>query len=103
MQIIWSKNADRQMYLISLYIQKQFGTKRKKEFLREVRQTTNLLKRNPELGPPDPLFKECNYVYRSIIINGLNKLVYYINNDVIYISAFWDTRREPECMANELS
>lgn len=103
MQIIWTKNADRQMYLISVYIKKQFGTKRKKEFLLEVRKTTSLLKRNPELGAPDPLFSKCDDVYRSIIINGLNKMVYYIDNDVIYISAFWDTRREPERMANELS
>lgn len=101
MQIIWSKNADRQMYLISLYIQKQFGTKRKTEFLREVRQTTGLLKQNPELGAPDPLFKDCSIAYRSIIINGLNKLVYYIDNDVIFISAFWDTRREPESIVEK--
>ena len=96
MKIIWSKNADRHMYSIALYIQKQFGTERKKVFLQEVRKTTNLLKSNPELGFVDPLFNESNIPYRSIIINGLNKMVYYVNNDVIYIMALWYTRREPK-------
>lgn len=96
MKIIWSKNADWHMYQIALYIQKQFGTERKKEFLREVRRTTNLLKNNPELGFVDPLFNELSTQYRSIIINGLNKMVYYVDNDTINITAFWDTRREPQ-------
>ena len=33
--------------------------------------------------------------YRSVIINGLNKMVYRIDGDIIYIVDFWDTRREP--------
>lgn len=95
MEIIWSKNADRHMYQIALYIQKQFGTESKKEFLREVRKTTNLLKNNPELGFVDPLFNDYSIPCRSIIINGLNKMVYYVENDTINIYAFWDTRSEP--------
>ena len=29
------------------------------------------------------------------IVNGLNKMVYRIDDDVINIVAFWDTRMEP--------
>ena len=89
------KEADRQMNMIACYIQNVFGIKRRREFLKEVRQTTTLLKRSPNIGQIDPLFKDCTIAYRSIIINGLNKMVYYIDDDTIYILAFWDTRREP--------
>ena len=33
--------------------------------------------------------------YRSVIVNGLNKMVYYVEDDTVYIAAFWDTRMEP--------
>ena len=39
--------------------------------------------------------------YRSIIINGLNKLVYRIDDDIIHIVDFWDTRREPKNQASQ--
>ena len=36
------------------------------------------------------------------IINGLSKLVYRIDDDVIHIVAFWDTRMEPEHQAAQV-
>ncbi|MCR5453706.1 MAG: hypothetical protein K6F33_01805 [Bacteroidales bacterium] len=42
--------------------------------------------------------------YRSIIINNLSKMVYFVddNADTIYIAAFWDCRQDPlsqiECL-----
>lgn len=39
--------------------------------------------------------------YRSVIINGLNKLVYFTEGDILYIAGFWDTRREPKNQARQ--
>ena len=99
MEIEWTSNADRQMYQIAEYVFKKFGAKQRKEFLREVRHTTNLIKQSPNIGPIDPLFEDCSIDYRSVIINGLNKIIYRIDGDTIYITAFWDTRREPNNQA----
>ena len=40
--------------------------------------------------------------YRSIVVNRLNKIVYWINNDDIEIVDFWDTRREPIAQAEQV-
>ena len=56
---------------------------------------TQKLKRSPGIGQIDPLFASHAATYRSVIVNGLNKMVYRIDGDVIYIAAFWDTRMEP--------
>ena len=56
---------------------------------------TQKLKRSPNIGQIDPLFANQSATFRSTIINGLNKIVYRIHGDVIYIVAFWDTRMEP--------
>ena len=41
-------------------------------------------------------------IYRSIVVNRLNKIVYWINDDVIEIVDFWDTRREPVAQAKQV-
>ena len=58
---------------------------------------------HPNIGPIEPLFDACPIAYRSIIINGLSKMVYYIDDETIYIVAFWDTRREPQSQAQQVN
>lgn len=84
------------------YIRRLFGAKRKYKFKQEVRETTNLLKRSPGIGKIDPLFEDRPQAYRSVIINGLNKLVYRIDGDIIYIVGFWDTRMDDENQAAQV-
>ncbi len=99
MKVVWQTNADRQREQVAEYIRDEFGSKRRREFLQEVRQMTQQLKRTPNIGQIDPLFEGRAATYRSVIINGLNKLVYRIDDDTIHIVAFWDTRMEPEGLA----
>ena len=96
MRVEWTKAADRQRDQVAEYIRDEFGAKRRKQFIQEVRQMTQILKRAPGIGKIDPLFANHAATYRSVIINGLNKMVYRVDNDIIYIVAFWDTRMEPE-------
>ena len=95
MRVEWTKNADRQRDQVAEYIRDEFGTRRRRQFVNEVRQMTRKLKRAPGIGQIDPLFTSHAATYRSVIINGLNKMVYRVDNNVIYIVAFWDTRMEP--------
>ncbi len=83
------------------YIREQFGFKRKKTFMQEVRQMTQKLRRAPNIGQIDPLFEGRAKTYRSVIVNGLNKIVYYVEDDTVHIAAFWDTRREPTNQASQ--
>ena len=63
---------------------------------------TQKLRRNPYIGQIDPLFEGFVATYRSVIINGLNKLVYRIDDNTIHVVAFWDTRMEPEKQATRV-
>jgi len=99
MKVIWQSNAIRQRNYTAEYIRREFGEKRKTHFLQKVRQLTQQLKLSPYIGKIDPLFAERTASYRSVVINGLNKLVYRVDEDTIHIVAFWDTRMEPETQA----
>ena len=101
MKVRWTERARRQRDEVANYIRRLFGVKRKNQFKQEVRDTTNLLKCNPGIGKLDPLFGDRPQAYRSVIINGLNKLVYRVEDDTIYIVGFWDTRMDDEDQARK--
>ena len=94
MRVVWDPEAMKARTQVANYIRRQFGSKRKTRFLQEVRQVTQQLKRSPGIGQIDPLFVDRPQTYRSVIINGLNKLVYFVSEDILYIAGFWDTRMD---------
>ena len=99
MRVEWSDYAEMRRDQIGDYILDSFGAKRMAKFMQEVDSAVNMLVRNPNIGSIDPLFADRSVAYRSIIINGLSKMVYRIDDDTIYIVGFWDTRQEPAVQA----
>ena len=102
MKVIWDPKAKENRTQVADYIRRQFGVKHKTRFLHEVRQVTQQLKRTPGIGQIDPLFADRVRTYRSVIINGLNKLVYFVSDDILYIAGFWDTRMDDESQAAQV-
>jgi plasmid stabilization system protein ParE len=102
MKVSWSKKAGDAVVQTSVYILDKFGPKASEEFLQEVQHVSDLLESNPCLGPVEPLLAQKSKPYRSVVLNHLNKIVYYIKGDNIRIAAFWDTRREPKAQADKL-
>lgn len=101
MRVVWHPQARKARDEVAEYIKQYFGTKRKMRFLQDVRQTTKMLKISPNIGRIDPLFNDIPFTCRSVIINGLNKMVYYIENETINIAAFWDTRMDDKEQAKQ--
>lgn len=95
MKVIWQPAAKKGRTEVAAYIRRQFGAKRKISFLQEVCETAQMLRNAPNIGKIDPLYADRPLTYRSVIINGLNKMVYRVDGDIVYIVDFWDTRREP--------
>lgn len=95
MKIKWDPNAKASYRQVARYINTKFGRKARQEFMQKVKDTEGLMSRSPGIGQIDSLFASHAATYRSVIINGLNKMVYRIDGDIIYIVAFWDTRMEP--------
>ena len=102
MRVVWDPKAKEARTQVANYIRREFGARRKTRFLQEVRQVTQQLKRSPGIRRIDPLFSDRTRTYRSVIINGLNKLVYFTEGDILYIAGFWDTRMQPEDQAAQI-
>lgn len=102
MKVNWDPEAKKAQRQVAAYIRKEFGVKRAKKFRQEVDDTVNQLLLSPGIGQIDPLFSDRARTYRSVIINGLNKLVYFVSDDVLYIAGFWDTRMDDEDQATKV-
>lgn len=102
MKIVWSVQAKEVLQQTSNYIRKEFGKRSKQKFLDEVLHVASLLENNPYLGQVESLLNEAPVEYRSIVVNRINKLVYYIHDNSIEIVVLWDTRREPKALLDEI-
>ena len=87
---------------ISSYIQERFGITTFLKFEREVKETGNALVRFPNLGKLEPLLSHRPHGMRSIVIGRLTKMIYYIEDDVIYVVDFWSTRRDPDVLSGSI-
>ena len=99
MRVKWDDKAEQNRDQVGYYILDRFGPDSLDQFVEEVEQTVGMLMRYPNSGKIDPLFADRSIAYRSVVISGLSKLVYYVEDDVIHIAAFWDCRREPKRQA----
>lgn len=70
--------------------------------MKQIFHVEKILSSNPNIGSIDPLLINHSKPYRSIVVNNLNKLVYFVEADVVHIAAFWDTRREPKNLIKDL-
>lgn len=104
MRIEWTDRAVRGKQNVADYIRDRFGFKHKRKFVQEVDRTARMLMKYPNMGPVEPLLADLPKTYHSVVIDGLSKMVYYIEEDekVIYVAAFWDCRHEPKAMAGEV-
>lgn len=102
MKVVWQAPAKKGKTQVASYIYRRFGIESVKKFRQQVDQTVQMIMRHPSIGGIDPLFADRPVAYRSVIINGLSKMVYRFEDETIYIVAFWDTRREPQFQSQQV-
>lgn len=75
-------------------IQERFGYKAKSDFEKEVDETVRRLAKFPNLGKQELELAEDGSV-RSMPIRKLSKIIYFAEEDILYIADVWSTRQDP--------
>ena len=96
MKTKWFREAIVGRRRVASYILDSFRINSKKKFLQRVSDMEQYIKTNPYSPKVDPLFSNDDKAYRSVFINGLSRMVYYVEDDVVNIVAFFDGRRDAE-------
>ncbi len=102
MKIIWSPKALRELENCVRYIYHEFGKQATDNFYKELERCETLITNNPEIAYREPLLENKRKIYRSIIVRKHSKLVYFVENNIIYIADLWDTRREPKRLSQRI-
>lgn len=93
--VVWVQQAlDGQQEVID-YILERFGAKAAFEFQEKVERAEEIISKSPRLMPVEPVDITSDYVYRSIIIGKLSKMLYIERTNDIIIVDFWDVRQDP--------
>ena len=102
MRVVWTEQAKDGRNWVANYIRSRFGYRYRLKFMQEVDKIIEIVKQHPNIGSFEPLLADLPTAYRSIVVNHLSKIVYYINGDIIYIADFWDVRHEPDALAAQV-
>lgn len=94
--VIWLENAklafERQM---NWYLN-VMGKQAAKKFTNAILKDTERLSDFPYLGQTEPLLEDLPEHYRSLVSGKHFKIVYFIEDNTIYIVALRDCRQSPE-------
>lgn len=96
MKIIWLSQAIKAFIKTAEYVRDQFGRTTELELYDEVNEYNVYLCQNPYLGHKEPLLDGRKIDYRSVIVKRYNKIIYYIENDIVKVIDFWNLRQNSE-------
>ncbi|MBR4677251.1 MAG: type II toxin-antitoxin system RelE/ParE family toxin [Bacteroidales bacterium] len=104
MKIIWSEQAMEAVADTAGYILDNFGKNASQKFIRKIKKAATLLLCNPHTGKIESGLDDVAATYRGLLVTKINKLIYRLDEDGnIYVSVFWDCRRDPETLSNFIS
>ena len=104
MRSVWSERAKKSLHIVEDYILREFGEKKRVEFMTEAEKIAIQLESFPKMGKEEPLLAHRKKLYRSYVITHLSKMIYHVDEkrELVVISDVWDTRREPKAVAKGL-
>lgn len=102
MRVEWSRRALHEWENTVRYIFREFGRIAAEEFEKDIARWEARIALNPELAHQEPLLKNRSKLYRGLIVSKHSKLIFYVEQDVVYIADLWDMRREPSRLSKRL-
>lgn len=97
MRILWSKLAHEAYLHICDSIKEHFGRRTESEYKVAVDKAVKQVANHPSLGKPEYELA-ANGSVRSKLVNGLSKIIYYEEDDTLYVADVWDTRQDPSML-----
>lgn len=95
MTLIWTAFAAEQLECVYAFI-KNKSEMAAVSIYNDILDEVDSLLHFPYMAPLESLLSEFTENYRSLVVRSMYKVVYYVNNETIYIVAFFDCRQSPE-------
>jgi plasmid stabilization system protein ParE len=95
MTVIWHPEATLSAARTAEYIRLRDGEMACAAFIDAIDAVVKTLKTFPKSYPEERLFRKNPMHFRSVSIQHLNKIIYRIDGETVYIVDFWDTQMKP--------
>ena len=103
-KVIWTIKADRlfDKYVFNAF--SEYGQKTSKKWMQERIFFADRVAKHPESYAIEPILTERKHQYRSCIILGRFKLVYFYakSSDCVHVVDVWDMLMNPAKLANRI-
>ena len=76
----------------------QAATNLYNHFLDEIER----LKDFPQMAAIEALLENESQTFRSLVVQPNYKVIYFIENEIVYIAAIWDCRQNPRALKKTL-
>ena len=94
MRILWSLLAQASYEHIKDTIMERFGYKAERDYVLAVDRAIKQVEEFPNSGKQELELAEDGSV-RSVHVRKLSKIIYYVEDDTLYIADVWATRQDP--------
>ena len=100
MKVHFLAEAEEDLKELRRYLIRSFGPSAWQDSYRKIKESAHLLKTAPDSGSiPDELANLQLGRYRQLI-SGMNRILYEIREDAIYIHVICDSRRDMQTLLN---
>jgi len=103
MQIVWTARFNKSLEYTFTCARDFYSKNILSNLHNEIKHQESLLKENPQMGTIESLLEGRSFEYRYLVIKPYHKIIYCVNNDIIYMIDLWDTRRDPKISVKGLS
>lgn len=98
-RIVWLPVAQRNLKSIYKFISKK-SVRAAIKIHNKILDAVEPLLYFPQMAPIESLLEDRDKVYRALVVDKY-KIVYYVENNIIYIAAVWDCRQIQKNSRNE--
>ena len=102
MNVEWTPQARSAVIETMIYIEETFGTKAMSDFADAIAESEMYLARDPYMFKIEPLLESCADTFRGLLVKKINKIIYRIDNNSVYIVDFWNLRMSPKKLQNRI-
>lgn len=94
----WDEEALNVFKAIFLWYQKNLGQKAADKFRKGILDSICILQTNPQLGKVEELLIGRKKQYRSLLEYPHHRIIYFVEDSVIYIAYIWDNRMDSKML-----
>lgn len=103
MKVLWLELAEEDIESIYQFYAKDKSIKAANKIYNDILNAADTLSDFPQMAPIEPELSDFDEEYRSLVVYKHFKIIYFFENDFIFISAVWDSRQNPQTNVKKIN